>query len=146
MSKKEALAQLRTAKSSHIQWRSDVQGYVLGLHVDTRKLPIIHTDSHFGNWYYTQGQKLSTLPSYKEINLNLEDVFIKYRELYKYLHSTPKKAGLFSSQAKLDSQRQEQKQKLMDDLLHSSQILIATTTELENELTKMSDEEFDKLI
>ncbi|MEA1990073.1 MAG: hypothetical protein U9N57_12820 [Pseudomonadota bacterium] len=146
MSKKEALAQLRTAKSSHIQWRSDVQGYLLGLHVDTRKLPLIHTDSQFGNWYYTQGQRLTNLPSYAEINLNLEEVFTKYRELYKFLHSTPKKAGLFSSQTKMDNQRQEQKKVLMDDLLHSSQALIAKTTELENELMKMNDEEFDKLI
>jgi len=146
MSKKEALAQLRSAKSSHIQWRSDVQGYLLGLHVDTRKLPLIHTDSLFGNWYYTRGQKLSSLPSYKEINLSLEEVFIKYRELYKFLHTSSKKAGLFSSQSKIDNQRQQQKQKLMDDLLQSSQALIATTTELENELMKMTTEEFDKLI
>ena len=146
MSKKEALAQLRSAKSSHIQWRSDVQGYLLGLHVDTRKLPIIHTDSAFGNWYYTQGQKLSSFPSYKEINLSLEEVFIKYRELYKFLHSSSKKAGLFSSQSKIDNQRQEQKQKLMDDLLQSSQALIAITTQLEDELRKMSPEDFDNLI
>lgn len=145
MSKKEALSYIRSAKSSHVEWRSNVQGYVTGIHVDASKLPLIHTDSFFARWYYTEGQTFTHLTNYKAINLCLEEVFEKYRTLYKALHTPAKKASLFQSQKKIDAKRKEDINQLMQDVFNSSQKLIQATTQLENEIKQMSDEEFDKL-
>jgi len=146
MTKKEALAYLRAAKSSHIQWRSHVQGFTLGITVDPRHLPLIHTDSFFGRWYYSEGQTLSSLPSYDEINSYLEEVHQRYMVLQQYVETPPQKAGLFSSQSKADKQRKQKIKTLLDEVFYSSKKLIEITTQLEHETMKMSDDEFDKLI
>ncbi|HHT00661.1 MAG TPA: hypothetical protein ENK73_07380 [Thiomicrospira sp.] len=146
MSKKESIAYLRAAKSSVVQWRSHVQGYALGMPVDQRHLPLVHTDSFYGRWYYSEGQQLSSLPSYDAINDYLEDVHHKYMELHKLLQTPIKKAGLFGSQDKLDQERKEQVKVLMDSTFVSAKMLVDATIQLEHELMELSDEEFDKLI
>jgi len=146
MSKKESLSLLRAAKSSHVQWRSHVQGFALGLPVDQRHLPIIHTDSFYGRWYYSAGQTLSGLPSYDAINSYLEEVHQRYMELYKFVNEPVKKAGLFGSQDKLDDKRKEHIKDLLESTFYSSKRLIDTTIELEREVLALSEEEFNKLI
>lgn len=145
MSKRDALTNIRAAKSSHMEWRSLVQGYVSGMHVDATKLPLIHTDSYFARWYYTEGQRFTHLRSYKEINLLLEEVFEKYRALYKALHTSPKKAGLFQSKTKAEESHKQAIQLLMDDTFNSSQKLMRATADLEDEVRRLTDAEYDNL-
>ncbi|MDX1353000.1 MAG: hypothetical protein R3254_08305 [Thiomicrorhabdus sp.] len=146
MSKKLAVSHIRSAKASHIEWRSDVQGYVAGTHIDERKLPLIHTESVFARWYYTEGQKFSHLQSYKPINLLLEEVFEKYRNLYRVLHTPAVKSHFFQSQNKIEAQRKAKINTLQQELFNSSQKLIQATNVLEQEIIQMSDEAFAKLI
>ena len=145
MSKKEALSYIKSAKASHIEWRSNVQGYVSGMHIDASKLPLIHTNCIFAQWYYTEGQIFTHLSSYKAINLLLEDVFEKYRSLYRALHTPTKKAGLFQSQDKIETKRTDKINSLMQEVFNSSQKLIQATTTLEHDIKLLSDEEFDNL-
>lgn len=144
--KKQVLTYLRAAKSSHVQWRSHVQGFALGIPVDPRHLPLIHTDSLFGRWYYTEGQTLSNMPSYQSINTLLEEVHNRYMTLYQFVKAEPEKAGLFSSQEKLDNKRKQQIQTLLEEVFHSSKQLIDQTNQLEREAMQISEEEFEKLI
>lgn len=146
MDKKEALAYLRAAKSSLVQWKSHVQGYSLGLPVDARHLPLIHTDSFFGQWYYTEGQSLASLPSYDEINPYLEEAFQRFRNLHKLVETPPEKAGIFGSQNKLDNSRKEEIKRLTDDFFYSVQKLIDMTAHLEHDAMHLGDEEFEQLI
>ena len=146
MDKTDALKNLRAAKSSLLKWKSHVQGYALGLPVDPRHLPMIHTDSPFAQWYYTDGQELTSLPSYDEINNYLEEAFERFRNLHKIVDTPPEKAGLFSSQEKLDAKRKKEVEQRLSDFFYSLQRLIEMTTHLEKEVMRLESQEFDDLI
>jgi hypothetical protein len=57
-SKTELLSRIRRAKSSHIRWRAFAQGLVAGVKVNEERLPVMHADCQFGQWYYGEGRAL----------------------------------------------------------------------------------------
>jgi len=146
MDKKETLTNLRAAKSYLVQWKSHIQGFAWGMTTDPRYIPLIHTDGLYSKWFYTQAQGLKSLPSFDLIAPTIEACFDHFQKLYKVVKAEPEKAGLFGSQAKLDEQRKKEIEALADNVFASINNLIELTKSLEREATKISEEEFEKLI
>lgn len=97
--KPEIIQQLRAAKAAHVVWRTHARALVCGFEIDPQTVPVLHTDSKFGQWYYTNGQKLSSLHGYAEIESSLILIHNSYMQIHKLAFGKVK-WSLFSSKKK----------------------------------------------
>lgn len=148
MEKRDIIAQLRKAKSAHIRWRSYAQALSAGVPMDESKVPVIHTDCDFGRWYFGDGQALSTIPGYREIDTPHEQLHNIYMEIFKHLFEE-ENVGLFSrllgKKAKTPERRRAAVQSLLDELLKISEKLLFQLETLESRISAMGDAELEKL-
>lgn len=146
MKKREALAHLREAKAYLVQWKSHIQGFTLGLPVDARHLPLIHTDSPFSKWFYNEAQEMHDLQGFDSIEMTILECFNRFQALHKLVKSEPEKGGLFTSQKKMADKRKKQIEEQAELVFTSIKDLIEYTKQLERAATKMPDEEFEQLL
>ncbi|RBW48538.1 CZB domain-containing protein [Marinobacter sp. F3R11] len=137
MSKKDALSQLRQAKSAHIRWRSYAQALVAGIPVEQDHVPVMHTDCKFGKWYYGEGQKLSSLSSFEAIETSHQILHQIYMEIFRLLFGEDDRSALkklFGSKASAKWKKQEQAGRLMEKLVAVSATLLEAIGLLEQEI------------
>ena len=141
MNKQEVLQQLRVAKSAHIQWRARAQALVAGIEVEKDKLPIIHTDCKFGQWYYGNGQDLASLPSFKAVETPHEILHSIYMKLFKVLHGEDDRSGwkkLFGKQSSFEDTQIDRAKEYLKELVEISKTLLTAIELLENDIKVMS--------
>ena len=144
MDKATLIQQLRAAKSAHIQWRARAQALVSGLALDENSVPVLHTDCKFGKWYYGQGQVLSHIPSYREIDEIHERLHLTYMLIFKTLFGDDdrsKLSKLFGSSKKHDAAKLKKASSLLPELVDISKEMLFTIETLENQIRTMSEEE-----
>lgn len=148
MDKKDALSQLRSAKSAHIQWRSYAQALLAGLPVEQSHVPVIHTTCKFGKWYYGPGQQLSSLSSYAAIDTPHDILHQIYMKIFKLLFGEDSRSTFqkfFGSKARLQQENQQEAEALMEKLLSVSGTLLEAINILESEILAMSEEELSNI-
>ncbi|MCP5306329.1 MAG: CZB domain-containing protein [Chromatiaceae bacterium] len=144
MNKKEALLQLRQAKSAHIQWRSYAQALIVGIPVEQAHVPVIHTDCKFGRWYHGPGQALASLSAYSAIDTPHEMLHQIYMKIFKLLFGSDDRGVLqkmFKSTAKVKKEHQAEAEELMEKLLAVSSTLLEAINLLEQEVSQMTEED-----
>ena len=144
MNKKEILSQLRQAKSAHIEWRSYAQALIAGIPVKDDKVPVIHTECKFGKWYYGAGQDLSSLSSFRSIEVPHEMLHKIYMEIYKLLRTEDDRSAfqkMLQSAKKHKQQNQLEAESLMKNLLSVSGTLLESINLLEREVMDLSEDE-----
>ncbi|NPA72952.1 MAG: hypothetical protein GXO35_09005 [Gammaproteobacteria bacterium] len=141
MIKKECITEIHKAKSDHISWRANVQALVIDVFIDPRQLPLVHTDSKFGQWYYGKGQELSSLNSYEALGAQNEALHQAYMRLSKLYHSEPESPSLFKSAIKIKEKKSQKIEALHKEIMAISKGLIATCNQLEREVKHLTDEE-----
>lgn len=150
MDKQDTLQRLRAAKSAHLQWRARAQALVAGVEVDEDKIPMLHTDCKFGQWYYGDGQDLASLESYKAIEEPHEILHAVYMKLFQALHGEVQdnRSGwqkLFGKKTDLQAEQVARAKEHMDELVDISKTLLASIDVLESELKGMDDEAIQAL-
>lgn len=145
MNKKAAIANLREAKASLLQWKSHVQGFALKLPVDARHLPLIVTDSLYGKWFYADGQSFRGLPEFDPIEATLQESFNRFQSLHRHVQSKPKSGSIFTSKAKAEAKHNQHTEELAQLVFSSINRLMENTKQLEKAATKLSDETFNTL-
>lgn len=142
MTKTDALQRLRSAKTAHLQWRARAQALVAGVSIDEDKLPMLHTDCKFGQWYYGDGQDLSSLEAFKSIESPHELLHAVYMKLFQTLHGEDDRSGwakLFGSKADFKDKQIAEAKRHLDELVDISKTLLSTIEVLESELKDMDD-------
>ncbi len=138
MKKSEALSVLRRAKTSHIQWRARAQALVAGVDVGEDAVPIVYTDCKFGKWYYGEGQELSNVQGYKEIEEPHQKLHLVYMEIFKKLYGKDDRsalAKLFSSKKKFKQEQLDiMNNNLLPRLVDISKMLLKEIKILESEI------------
>lgn len=149
MNKKDAIEQLRSAKSAHIQWRAYAQALIAGIEVKQDHVPVIHTDCRFGKWYYGEGQKLASLSGYLDIELPHENLHKIYMKIFKLMFDETEVGLLgrmFGKQSRLDRRNQQEAEQLLEKMLVVSSELLGVIGLLEKDILDMTDEEIEQLI
>lgn len=144
MNRKNIIIQLRAAKAAHIQWRAYAQAIVGGFSVNQQKLPVIHTNCKFGQWYYSKGQMLSGLKSYAGIDAPHAELHQIYMDIYKLLFSEVK-VGIFQSKKKQRLKNKALAEEKFHELLHVSETLLEAINKLEQEVRALDDDEIEAL-
>ncbi len=67
MNKRDIFLQIQKVYVAHVTWKNAVQKLHLGIIVDKKQIDLLYTDCAFGKWYYGEGQYLSGLKSFKDI-------------------------------------------------------------------------------
>ena len=148
MTKQEIMKRLRIAKSAHLQWRARAQALVAGIELDDEKVPIIHTDCKFGQWYYGDGQDLASLPSFQAIEKPHEILHAIYMKIFKTLHGDDERSTLqklFGKKSNFKQKQLEKSKEYLNELIEISKTLLMAIEQLENELKSMTDSEIEKL-
>lgn len=148
MTRDEAIKQLRAAKSAHLQWRAYAQALISGVPLEESKVPVIHTDCKFGQWYYSDGQDLTDLKNFREIEKPHEDLHALYMQIFKTLFGEDDRgalAKLFGSSTSHKAKQVDKANELMKDLLAVSNNLVGIIDELYGEIKAMDDEKFQEV-
>ncbi|MEA3410583.1 MAG: CZB domain-containing protein [Pseudomonadota bacterium] len=148
MQKEDAMKRIRAAKSAHLQWRARAQALVAGLPMDDSKVPVMHTDCKFGQWYYGDGQELGSLDSYRAIEVPHEILHGVYMKIFKALHEEDERsalAKLFGKKSKHKDLALQEARGYLSELVDVSGTLLATIEELEKDLKGMSNDEIREL-
>lgn len=148
MDKREIVAKLRSAKSAHIKWRTYAQALVSGLDVDDDKVPVLHTDCSFGQWYYGSGQSLTSLRSYKALEHPHEMMHQLYLKLFQHMFEE-QDMSMFRKligKKKSKSEHDAETSKLLKDVIEMSKTLLEAIEVLEADVLHMSEDEIEELV
>jgi len=144
----ELIQNLRHARQSHKRWVGYASALIEGIPVDKGQVPVNFTDCQFGKWYYNEGQKLSSLPEFRDIEKTHEQLHIVYMQIFKLLF-VEQKTSLFSKligkAAKINEQNKKEARDLFKSLDKSSNLIVEKLRELEQKLKSMPAEELDSL-
>ncbi|CAK8721217.1 Chemoreceptor zinc-binding domain-containing protein [Candidatus Electrothrix aarhusensis] len=97
MDKTEVMTTLKLAAVSHRAWLSNAQALIDGIPLDKEKVPVSATECEFGKWYYGDGQKLKSLPGFKEIEEPHDKLHETYMEIFTLLYGEESKKPSFFS-------------------------------------------------
>lgn len=81
----EIIQKLRKAKQSHKRWVSYASALIEGIPIEKDQVPINYTDCEFGSWYYGDGQALSGLREFKEIEDPHSQLHTLYMQIFALL-------------------------------------------------------------
>ncbi|MBU1658419.1 CZB domain-containing protein [bacterium] len=101
MDKEHVLEHLRSAKSAHIKWVQKAKLLINGIDIKEDAIPIDSTECKFGQWFYSDGQKLNALANnplecmtkVEKLHFELHDVYLSIFNIY---FNKPKK-GFFAT-------------------------------------------------
>jgi hypothetical protein len=97
MDKTEVVTTLKLATVSHRAWFSNAQALIDGIPLDKEKVPVSATECEFGKWYYGNGQKLKSIPGFKEIEKPHDKLHETYMEIFTLLYGEENKKSSFFS-------------------------------------------------
>ena len=145
LDKREAMSQIRAAKSAHMRWRAYAQALVSGVEVSDEKIPVKHTNCVFGQWYHGQGKiMLGHLDSYEGIYTPHEMLHAIYERIYNTLHGEAEvKTGGLARLCRGKAARKEKQYELareyMGELIGVSETLLKALEMLEQEVREYDE-------
>ena len=86
----DIITKIRKAKMAHKRWVGHASAMIEGIPVEKDQVPINYTDCVFGNWYYDEGQNLSSLKEFKEIEDPHVELHLIYMEIFQILFEKKK--------------------------------------------------------
>ncbi|MEZ5496141.1 MAG: CZB domain-containing protein [Gammaproteobacteria bacterium] len=144
----EIIQKLRKAKQSHKRWVSYASALIEGIPIEKDQVPINYTDCEFGSWYYGDGQALSGLREFKEIEDPHSQLHTLYMQIFALLFNE-KKHSLFSKlvgkASKVDEQNKLEAKRKFKQLDLVSKTIVEKLDVLESKLKNMADDEIQKL-
>ncbi len=151
MNKAETVEQLHNAKKAHVKWVQRAKALIGGLPVEKEAIPVDCTECKFGQWFYSDGQKLNALPGMdcmKDIERLHSDLHDKYMEIFKVYFGADMNRSLFSKlfnmKKKISESDKETARKYYDELLEISHQLLDVIDRLERRLNAMSSDTFER--
>ncbi|MBL4661653.1 MAG: CZB domain-containing protein [Alcanivoracaceae bacterium] len=91
----DIITKIRKAKMAHKRWVGHASAMIEGIPVEKDQVPINYTDCVFGHWYYDEGQNLSSLKEFKEIEEPHVELHLIYMEIFQILFKK-KKVSFFN--------------------------------------------------
>ena len=151
MDKTEVMTKLKLAAVSHRIWLSNAQALIEGVPLDKDKVPVSATECEFGKWYYGDGQRLRTLPGFKEIEKPHDNLHQTYTEIFTLLYGEESQKPSFfsriigSAQKAAAEKREAAKAKSLILKDHSTEV-IDHMEQLQIMINEMGDEQLSSYL
>lgn len=146
ISKRDIVGHLRLAKTGHKSWMANVQILIRSGNVDEAEslIPVNFTSCKFGKWYYGDGQMLSLIEEYQNLEKPHQMIHDVYLQIFN-LHKTKIVGSLFNSEKKQIKERERKAASLKRSLISFSDVLFKNLLLLEDKVKKFTDEEINSL-
>jgi len=153
MKKSDVLDQLRAAKAAHINWVQRAKMLISGFKIEEDSIPVNSTQCQFGKWFYTDAQKLNTLPnnpmecmqSIEQLHFELHDIYMNIYKIYYDIEPSGFFSKLFGKKKKIT----EDAKRLAAEYFHSMQEvsgkLVEEINRMERRVVAIQDQEFDEI-
>ena len=148
MDNDQIIQKIRDAKRSHVSWVMKADALIHGIPLEKNQVPLDGTECAFGHWYYGEGQNLSHLISFKELEKPHFDLHSSYAEIFKLLFGETRQSllsKLFGSSKKINEVNVELARKLFSELKKHSDIVIEKLEMLEKEFLAKQETSAAKL-
>ena len=148
MTKADIMKRLKSARLSHLIWRNYAQALISGIAIDKEKVPVVHTDCDFGQWYYGDGQLLSSFPSFQAIEAPHKNLHSEYMQIC---------IGLFGDECPVGNKNidnlglkhlpnsNDAKNQHIRKIIDASSALLAAIEQLETDIKKREDSDLELL-
>ncbi|MBV5321082.1 MAG: CZB domain-containing protein [Sulfuricurvum sp.] len=149
MDKTTTLQSLSDAKKAHVKWVQHAKLLIEGLAIDEGAIPLSCTDCRFGEWFYSEGQKLSALGNMsclddiEKAHFTLHD---EYMHIFKiYFTDTDRSffSKLFNSKKKVTEKEHEKAKEHFIKLQAASEEVLDHIGRLERRLYAIPQSSFD---
>ncbi len=153
MDKDQILGQLRAAKAAHISWVQKAKLLIEGFEIDKSAIPVNSTECKFGQWFYSDAQKLNGLrnnslecmTTVEELHFKLHDVYMKIYKLYYSMDNRGFFAKLFGKKKKITEDTVRLGREYFSQMEGVSKELLAEINRLERRIIAIPQEEIEEL-
>ena len=86
MNKNEVLDHLRDAKKAHLKWLQRAKALISNIPVEKDAIPMDYTECMFGQWFYSDGQKIAMMAGMDciaEIGVKHQALHDEYLKIFK---------------------------------------------------------------
>ncbi|MBD3789072.1 MAG: CZB domain-containing protein [Campylobacterales bacterium] len=155
MNKAEVLEHLRAAKAAHINWVQRAKLLVQGFEVSEDAIPVNSTQCRFGQWFYSDGQKLNAcrnnpqeaMAEIEQLHFKLHDIYLN---IFKIYYETEKKGFfsklLFGTKKKVTEQEKNAAKMFFEEMEKVSQKLVEELNRMERRIVAVTDEDLAALV
>jgi hypothetical protein len=149
MDKAVTLQLLGDAKTAHLRWVQRAKLLIEGLPIDEGAIPLSGTDCNFGQWFYSEGQKLNALGNMdclgevEKAHFTLHDEYMKIFKIYFSDNDRSFFSKLFSSKKKLSDFEKELAKEYFIKLQAASDEVLSHIGRLERRLYAIPQSSFD---
>lgn len=153
MDKNQVLEQLRAAKAAHINWVQRAKMLIAGFEVKEDAIPVNSTQCQFGQWFYSDAQKLNALQTNPaECMTNIEqlhfDLHDMYLNIYKIYYETESKGffeRIFGKKKKISEDAKKLAKEYFNHMEKISKELVAEINKMERRIVAIQPAEFEKI-
>ncbi|HEX5330437.1 CZB domain-containing protein [Sulfuricurvum sp.] len=152
MDKTITLQSLSDAKKAHVKWVQRAKLLIEGLPIDEGAIPLSYTDCKFGEWFYSDGQKLnalgnmSCLGDIEKAHVTLHDEYMYIFKIFFTDNDRSFFSKLFSSKKKITDQDREIALEHFIKLQAASEEILDHIGRLERRLYAIPQSSFDASI
>jgi len=153
MDKNKVLSQLRAAKEAHVNWVQKAKMLISGFSIDKDAIPVNSTECRFGQWFYSDAQKLNALQNnplecmenVERLHFELHDIYLKIFKIYYNM----KEPGFFAKLFGLKKKVMESDKKIaavhFAEMEKISTRLIEEINRMERRILAISEKEMEKI-
>ncbi len=148
LDKEHTIEQLRNAKKAHVKWVQRAKALIEGLPVEKEQVPVDCTECAFGQWFYSDAQKLNAIPNMEclkdieKLHYELHDMYMQIFKIYFGETNVGFLAKLFGTKKKISDQEKDVARHYFKQLQEISEKLLDQIGKLERRLTALQSDIF----
>jgi len=154
MQKSDILQHLRDAKAAHIQWVQRAKLLIEGFDVDKQSIPVNATECKFGQWFYSDAQKLNALRNnnldcmntIESLHFKLHDIYLQIFKIYFGDQNKGFFAKLFKRKNSVSEESKAYAKKLYHEMEEVSKELLEEVNKMERRVLAIPDSELEEII
>ena len=151
MNKNEVLDHLRDAKKAHLKWLQRAKALISNIPVEKDAIPMDYTECMFGQWFYSDGQKIAMMAGMDciaEIGVKHQALHDEYLKIFKIYFGDANKSffsKLFNLKKHVSESEQEIAKEFYNTLKGISDDLLKLIDKLERRITALQQSAFDDI-
>ena len=153
MDKSVILEQLRAAKAAHINWVQRAKMLISGFKIDEDAIPVNSTQCRFGQWFYSDAQKLNglrndsmqCLTNIEKLHFDLHDIYLNIYKIYYDMEPQGFFSKLFGKKKKISDEASKLAKEYFNDMEKVSKDLLNEINIMERRIIALPEKELDVL-
>ena len=153
MDKNNILDRINEARKSHIDWVLKAKMLIEGIEIDQKAIPVNATECAFGNWFYSDAQKISAMlnepmecmKNIEELHMSLHNIYLSIYKIYYAKDERGFFSKLFGEHKKVSKESHTLAVEYYKQLENISKGLIQELDMMEKKIMSISNDDLNKI-